>query len=178
MSAARVSMSPWRAWCLARRTDMHRRQFMAAAAGGSQRARSAHACRAPAGPVQSNRCGGLERRAAIRATAVRQDRLRRARQRRCGAVPARLPAQQLPVARRVRSPRRRAPLRRGGLPRPGLHRGRAGSSCAPSAQVEMLAALLDLAVDPDGRPRRQRQRRRRRAAVRPALSRSAFARCC
>ena len=34
MSWPRVSLSPQQAWCLARSNDMHRRQFMAAAAGG------------------------------------------------------------------------------------------------------------------------------------------------
>ncbi len=149
---------------------MHRRQFMAAAAGGIV-AGAIGGCVSEFEQIgQSNGCGSLECRATLRVVAIRKDRVRRARERTGRLVPARLPAQQLSVARRLRPPRRRTSLCRGGFPRPRIHGGRAGTKLRAECAGRDARGAARLAFDLDSRPHRERQRRCRRAAVRPALS--------
>ena len=145
---------------------------------GSWRARSAPVFRVRAQTGQSNGCGSLERRAAIRAVAVRQDRVRRARERTGRLVPARLPAQQLSVARRLRPARRRSSLCGGGFPRPRIH----ARSRRDKVARRMRRSRCSRRCSTRFRSRRSTSSRTTAAVPSRSCSscaiRSAFARCC
>ena len=155
---------------------MHRRQFMAAAAGGLA-AGVLGACASSSGqrrrPLrdQGNRRGSLERRAALRADCDSA----RSHTSSAATGPAALFLHGFPLSSfqwrgafdRLAGERRCVAADFLGL---GFTQVAAGQSCAPSAAGRDAGGVARLAFDLDGRSDRERQRRRRRATVRPALS--------
>src|SRR5688572_6781266 len=143
MSWARVSLPPQQAWCLARSKDMHRRQFMAAAAGG----------------IVANAIGGCVASSSqsVKATdAAAWNAARRFASLRFGRIAyvdrgtgqAALFLHGFPLSSfqwrgafdRLADDRRCVAADFLGL---GFTEVAPGQSCAPNAQVEMLATLLD-----------------------------------